>query len=45
VRHARFGDGVIMRLEGNGDDARAKINFGAHGVKELLLAVARLESA
>ncbi|HVH33942.1 MAG TPA: 3'-5' exonuclease, partial [Tahibacter sp.] len=45
VRHARFGDGVIVKLEGNGDDARAKINFGPQGVKELLLAVARLEAA
>jgi DNA helicase-2/ATP-dependent DNA helicase PcrA len=45
VRHARFGDGVIIRLEGSGDDARAKINFGAQGVKELLLAVAKLSAA
>jgi DNA helicase-2/ATP-dependent DNA helicase PcrA len=45
VRHARFGDGVIVRLEGNGDDARARINFGVHGIKELLLAVAKLEAA
>jgi len=45
VRHARFGEGVIIRLEGSGTDARAKINFGAQGVKELLLAIARLEAA
>ena len=45
VRHARFGEGVIIRLEGSGTDARAKINFGAQGVKELLLAIARLEPA
>jgi DNA helicase-2/ATP-dependent DNA helicase PcrA len=45
VHHARFGDGVIIRLEGNGDDARAKINFGPHGVKELLLGMAKLEAA
>jgi DNA helicase-2/ATP-dependent DNA helicase PcrA len=45
VRHARFGDGVIVKLEGNGDDARAKINFGPQGVKELLLAVAKLQPA
>jgi len=44
VRHARFGEGVIIRLEGSGTDARAKINFGAQGIKELLLAIARLES-
>ncbi len=45
VRHARFGEGVIIRLEGSGTDARAKINFGAQGVKELLLSIARLEAA
>ncbi|HXF46446.1 MAG TPA: hypothetical protein VNK91_10050, partial [Burkholderiaceae bacterium] len=45
VRHARFGDGVIIRLEGSGDDARAKINFGPAGVKELLLGVAKLQPA
>jgi DNA helicase-2/ATP-dependent DNA helicase PcrA len=45
VRHARFGEGVIIRLEGSGTDARAKINFGAQGVRELLLAIARLEPA
>ena len=45
VRHARFGEGVIIRLEGSGTDARAKINFGAQGIKELLLAIAKLETA
>jgi DNA helicase-2/ATP-dependent DNA helicase PcrA len=45
VRHARFGEGVIIKLEGSGDDARAKINFGPQGVKELLLAVAKLQVA
>jgi DNA helicase-2/ATP-dependent DNA helicase PcrA len=45
VRHARFGDGVIVKLEGSGADARAKINFGPQGVKELLLAVAKLSAA
>jgi DNA helicase-2/ATP-dependent DNA helicase PcrA len=45
VRHARFGEGVIIRLEGSGTDARAKINFGRQGIKELLLAVAKLEAA
>jgi DNA helicase-2/ATP-dependent DNA helicase PcrA len=45
VRHARFGDGVIIRLEGSGTDARAKINFGPQGIKELLLAIAKLEPA
>jgi len=45
VRHTRFGDGVIVTLEGSGTDARAKINFGPQGVKELLLGVAKLQAA
>jgi DNA helicase-2/ATP-dependent DNA helicase PcrA len=44
VRHARFGDGVVVRLQGSGTDARAQINFGAYGIKELLLSVAKLEA-
>ena len=45
VRHARFGDGVVIRLQGAGADARAQIRFGAAGIKELLLSVAKLERA
>ncbi len=45
VRHARFGDGVIVTLEGSGTEARARINFGALGMKELLLGVAKLQAA
>ncbi len=45
VRHAKFGDGVIVNIEGGGDDARAQVNFGVHGVKWLLLAVAKLSPA
>ncbi len=43
VRHAKFGDGVIVNLEGTGTDARAQINFGGQGMKWLALSVARLE--
>ncbi|MGE5336306.1 MAG: UvrD-helicase domain-containing protein [Gemmatimonadota bacterium] len=45
VRHARFGEGVIIKLEGSGTDARAKINFGPQGIKELLLSIAKLDAA
>lgn len=44
VRHGRFGEGVIMALEGSGDNARARINFGAEGIKMLDLSIAKLES-
>ena len=42
VFHTKFGEGVVVNLEGNGADARAQINFGRHGLKWLALAVAKL---
>ena len=42
VFHNKFGEGVIVTLEGSGDDARAQINFGRHGMKWLALSVAKL---
>ena len=45
VRHAKFGEGIIINLEGGGQDARAQINFGAAGMKWLALSVAKLEAA
>nr|WP_314540685.1 UvrD-helicase domain-containing protein [uncultured Massilia sp.] len=43
VSHARFGEGVIVNIEGGGTNARAQINFGAAGMKVLDLSVAKLE--
>ena len=43
VRHAKFGDGVIVNIEGSGTQARAQINFGRSGMKLLDLGVAKLE--
>ncbi len=42
VFHNKFGEGVIVTLEGSGDDARAQVNFGRHGMKWLALAIAKL---
>ncbi|ODV11648.1 MAG: DNA helicase II [Rubrivivax sp. SCN 70-15] len=42
VFHNKFGEGVILTLEGSGADARAQVNFGRHGLKWLLLAMAKL---
>jgi DNA helicase II / ATP-dependent DNA helicase PcrA len=42
VFHNKFGEGVILTLEGVGDDARAQVNFGRHGTKWLQLSVAKL---
>jgi DNA helicase-2/ATP-dependent DNA helicase PcrA len=42
VFHNKFGEGVILAIEGQGDDARAQVNFGRHGTKWLALSVAKL---
>ena len=42
VFHNKFGEGVIVTLEGQGEDARAQVNFGRHGMKWLALSVAKL---
>jgi DNA helicase-2/ATP-dependent DNA helicase PcrA len=43
VAHARFGEGVILGIEGSGTDARVQVNFGRQGVKWLALSVAKLD--
>ncbi len=42
VFHTKFGEGVVLTLEGAGADARAQVNFGRHGSKWLALSVAKL---
>ena len=42
VFHGKFGEGVVLTIEGSGDDARAQINFGRHGMKWLALGIAKL---
>jgi DNA helicase-2/ATP-dependent DNA helicase PcrA len=42
VFHAKFGEGVIITLEGSGEEARAQVNFGRHGMKWLALSIAKL---
>jgi DNA helicase-2/ATP-dependent DNA helicase PcrA len=44
VAHARFGEGVIVGIEGSGSDARVQVNFGPEGVKWLALSVAKLQA-
>jgi DNA helicase-2/ATP-dependent DNA helicase PcrA len=43
VHHQKFGEGVIVNIEGGGGSARASINFGRHGMKLLDLTIAKLE--
>ena len=42
VFHTKFGEGVVKAVEGNGQDARAQVQFSRHGVKWLALSVAKL---
>jgi DNA helicase-2/ATP-dependent DNA helicase PcrA len=42
VFHDKFGEGVVITLEGGGGDARAQVNFPRHGAKWLALGVAKL---
>ncbi|HTC51035.1 MAG TPA: DNA helicase II [Steroidobacteraceae bacterium] len=43
VRHGKFGEGVILNLEGNGAHARVQVNFEQEGTKWLMLQYANLE--
>jgi DNA helicase-2/ATP-dependent DNA helicase PcrA len=43
VRHAKFGEGVILELTGAGDKTEARVNFAGVGEKVLLLSWAPLE--
>jgi len=43
VRHAKFGDGVVVTYEGNGSNLVIKINFGNNGLKTLAMEYAKLE--
>ncbi len=43
VSHAKFGEGVVLQIEGDGAQERVQINFKPVGVKWLMLAYAKLE--
>jgi DNA helicase-2/ATP-dependent DNA helicase PcrA len=43
VRHQKFGDGVVLNLEGQGSHARVQVNFERQGSKWLMLGYANLE--
>ncbi len=45
VRHARFGEGVVINFEGRGLDARVQVRFRAEGTKWLALQYAKLTPA
>jgi DNA helicase-2/ATP-dependent DNA helicase PcrA len=43
VRHGKFGEGVILTMEGQGPHARVQVNFEQQGSKWLMLQYANLE--
>jgi DNA helicase-2/ATP-dependent DNA helicase PcrA len=45
VSHAKFGEGVILNLEGSGGNTRIQVNFEQVGSKWLVAAYANLQTA
>jgi DNA helicase II / ATP-dependent DNA helicase PcrA len=43
VRHGKFGEGVILNVEGNGAHARVQVSFESQGTKWLMVQYANLE--
>ena len=43
VRHPKYGEGVVFRREGDGEDAKITVQFSHHGVKKLVEKFAQLE--
>jgi DNA helicase-2/ATP-dependent DNA helicase PcrA len=43
VNHAKFGEGVVLQMEGDGAQERVQINFKQVGVKWLMLSFVQLE--
>ncbi|WP_131794399.1 DNA helicase II [Fluoribacter gormanii] len=42
VTHAKFGQGIVLAVEGSGAHTRVQVKFSEHGVKWLVLAYANL---
>jgi DNA helicase II / ATP-dependent DNA helicase PcrA len=43
VRHPKYGEGVVFRREGDGEDAKITVQFTRFGVKKLVEKFAQLE--
>lgn len=43
VRHPVFGDGIVQRVEGSGENKKVMVRFGGNQLKTLLLKYAQLE--
>ncbi len=42
IHHPKYGSGIILRREGEGDDAKLTVSFPQHGVKKLIQKYATL---
>jgi DNA helicase-2/ATP-dependent DNA helicase PcrA len=43
VRHPKYGEGMVVQREGDGDDAKITVQFHQHGVKKLVEKFAQLQ--
>src|SRR5207244_9007790 len=43
VRHASFGDGIVVKSTGVGDQEQVSVLFPGHGEKKLAVSIARLD--
>jgi DNA helicase-2/ATP-dependent DNA helicase PcrA len=43
VRHPKYGEGIVFKREGDGDDAKITVQFSGFGVKKLVEKFAQLE--
>ena len=43
VRHASFGDGIVVKSMGAGDQEQVSVLFPGHGEKKLAVSIARLD--
>ena len=43
VRHPKYGEGQVIRREGDGEEAKLTVTFAQHGVKKLVEKFAKLE--
>jgi len=44
VRHAKFGEGTVVNMEGSGEHSRLQVAFPGQGIKWLVAAYAKLET-
>jgi DNA helicase-2/ATP-dependent DNA helicase PcrA len=42
VAHAKYGKGLVLRKEGDGDEAKITVSFPGHGLKKLVAKFASL---